>query len=175
MCQNTACRSAPHKRRRGVQVKAARWGDLTEDESSEEESSDEEGDVAPLTQEQLEQGMASGAVTGLASSLEGGVDTEATLELRKQGGTSTAGATPALFTVLEQQEAAPAAGLNAVGHTYRVPGGETEEAAGSGGGAARKRCALQDRLTCRQHDCFLLCGADALMLLGMTALCECAP
>lgn len=69
-------------------------------------------------------------ITGLASSLDGGIDTDATLELRKQSGTST-GATPALYTVLPQQEARMQEGsLATVGHTYKVP-----DAAGG-----RKRC-----------------------------------
>jgi hypothetical protein len=123
-----------------VQVKTARWADLSDESSDESDESEEGAAEAPLTQEQLEAGIASGMVTGLASSLEGGIDTDATLELRKSGGTSTQAATPQLFTVLEQQAAPPAEGLAAVGHTYRVPDGPGA-AAGAAGGAARKRCA----------------------------------
>ena len=119
-----------------LQVKTARWADLTDDESSESEEDSDEAVEEPLTQEQLEQGIASGMVTGLASSLEGGIDTDATLELRKAGGTSTAGATPALFTVLEQQQAGPQEGLAAVGHTYRLPDAPKTTSAA----AAKKRC-----------------------------------
>lgn len=126
-----------------MQVKTAHWGDLTDDESSDSDvSSDDAAPEAPLTQEQLEAGIASGVITGLASSLEGGIDTEATLELRKQSGTSTGGPTPALFTVLEQQQAGPSAGLSAVGHTYRVPDAQGAQQPSAGAGpAGRRRCA----------------------------------
>jgi splicing factor 3B subunit 2 len=120
-----------------LQAKLRRWGELEEEEeSSEEESSEEEPEV-PLTQEQVEQGIASGMMTGLASSLEGGIDTNATLELRKASGTATTGATPALYTVLEQQEAGLTEGLAATGHTYKIVEGNRPAAPG-----ARKRYVL---------------------------------
>jgi hypothetical protein len=137
-----------------MQVKAQRWGELTddEDEYSEEESEEEEPEE-PLTQEQLEQGIASGMITGLASGLNTGIDTDATLELRKSSGTATAGATPALYTVLEQQQAGPTdvSSLSAVGHTYRVPDGQKPTA-----GSAQKRCALCSPVECRVPDCLLM-------------------
>lgn len=96
-----------------------------------------------MTQEQLEQGIASGMVTGLASSLtEAGIGTDQTLDMRKASGTSTSGPTPALYTVLEQQKAPSSDGLAAVDHTYKVPGGQRPANA-----AARKRCALVRSVT----------------------------
>lgn len=88
-----------------------------------------------LTEEQLDQGIASGMMTGLASSLEAGISTDASLDMRKSGGTSTADPAPALYTVLEQQDTAAAAeGLAAVGHTYKMP-----SSARPANAAARKR------------------------------------
>lgn len=89
-----------------------------------------------MTQEQLEQGIASGMVTGLASSLtEGGIGTDQTLDMRKASGTSTSGPTPTLYTVLEQEKAPASDGLAAVDHTYKVPGSQRPANA-----ATRKRC-----------------------------------
>ena len=122
-----------------LQVKLRKWGELEEEdeESSEEEEEEPEEAEPAITQEQLEQGIASGMVTGLASSLtEAGIGTDQTLDMRKASGTSTSGPTPALYTVLEQQKAPSTDGLAAVDHTYKVPGSQRPANA-----AARKRCA----------------------------------
>ena len=117
-------------------MKQRRWGDLEEEESSEEEESDE--DEETLTGEQLEQGIASGMLTGIASTLPSGIETDHTLDLRKGGGTTTtSGQTPQLFQVLQEQKASASdTGLMAAGHTYAMP-----EAARSADPAARKRYA----------------------------------
>jgi splicing factor 3B subunit 2 len=122
-----------------VQIKLLKWGELEEedDESSDEEEQEEEEAEPAMTQEQLEQGIASGMVTGLASSLtEAGIGTDQTLDMRKASGTSTSGPTPALYTVLEQQKAPATDGLAAVDHTYKVPGSQRPANA-----STRKRCA----------------------------------
>jgi hypothetical protein len=115
-----------------------------------------------LTQEQLEQGIASGMMTGLASSFEGGIVTDASLELRKASGTATAGATPALYTVLEQQDVSGAEGLVAVGHTYRMPGHQP-------GDAGRKRCASSSCCAMRKLNSFFIESNDC----SMKCLFEC--
>lgn len=121
-------------------MKLQRWGELEEEdeESSEEEAESEADEGEPaMTQEQLEQGIASGMVTGLASSLtEAGIGTDQTLDMRKaSSGTSTSGPAPALYTVLEQQKAPATDGLAAVDHTYKMP-----SSARPANASARKRC-----------------------------------
>eukprot|EP00892_Ulva_mutabilis_P010184 jgi/Ulvmu1/7538/UM037_0082.1 len=116
-------------------VKTQRWGELEDDDEESSESEEEEPEEPVLTEEQLDQGIASGMMTGLSSSLEAGISTDASLEMRKSGGASTAGPAPALYTVLEQEDTAAAAeGLSAVGHTYKMP-----NAARPANAAARKR------------------------------------
>lgn len=116
-----------------------------------------------LTEEQLDQGIASGMMTGLASSLEAGISTDASLDMRKSGGTSTAGPAPALYTVLEQEETAAAAeGLSAVGHTYKIP-----NSARPANAAARKRYAdMLVRLSFKPTLSFLVEFVDQLQARG---------
>jgi hypothetical protein len=148
-----------------MQVKTRRWGQLEEEESSsEEESSEDEGD-AGLTAAQLEEGIASGVLTGAATDVPGGTATGSTMDLRKgSGGTSTVAGPAApqeLYTVLPERPAPQQeGGLMAVSHTYAIPGAEAARPADP---AARARCAA---LSCC---CLCLCsavGGPPSVLLG---------
>ncbi|KAK2076727.1 hypothetical protein QBZ16_005487 [Prototheca wickerhamii] len=96
------------------------WGELEEAEESEsEEESEEESE--PESDEELDDGTASVA-SGYASTVTGGLETPAEVDLRKDSGPRQ------LYTVLEQASA-PAAGAGVLmgsEHTYVIPGQEEE-------------------------------------------------
>lgn len=101
-------------------VAVVHWGELEEAEESEsEEESEEESE--PESDEELDDGTASVA-SGYASTVTGGLETPAEVDLRKDSGPRQ------LYTVLEQASA-PAAGAGVLmgsEHTYVIPGQEEE-------------------------------------------------
>ena len=122
------------------------WGELQEEESEEEESDEEEesedeedgsesdeeggGDAAAFAD-----GTAS-TMSGLASSIPGGLETPVEVQLRKAAEQHAAAAPEApkqLYQVLEQQKTGVGAtGIMGSSHVYVVPGGD------GGGGSIEK-------------------------------------
>jgi splicing factor 3B subunit 2 len=117
----------------GPQV-VRRWGELEEESSDEEESSEEEeeseeeksGDETEGDEQAAFADGTASTVSGIASTIPGGLDTPVEVQLRKQAEEHAAKAPDGqkqLYQVLEEQKAGVAAGgIMGSDHVYVVPG-----------------------------------------------------
>lgn len=117
------------------------WGELEEEEEESSEEESEEESEPESEGEELADGTASVA-SGYASTLPGGLETPAEIDLRK---TKELGPKQ-LYAVLEQKEA-PVVGAGVImgsEHTYVIPGQEEEKKLGIA--AARRLEALRKEM-----------------------------